>query len=197
MIENLAKRPRVLIVGSAPGLHLPSPIDGEFVIAANGGAAIAARAGYAVDALCTTTYLFRDGRSKAEQATIDSLSGLRIGTVLVDDMDGSTQTVMMRLHAAGVSVRHGGIVVTPQDRKALTQRVLGTPLRISTGVWAACLAVDAGSRRVLITGINPNAIGHQNIPWDKARRDHVVEDYDALVRLQGLYGVQVLYPRAA
>lgn len=186
---------RYLIVGSAPNLRLDqSHFTNHKIIAANGALSILwYQARVPVDYLCTTTHLYRDDATTEEIATRLGINqAARYAKAYVSQ--GLTTYVDMKnnpevLHRVpGEKVR-----VYPEDREEIVLAALDVAqspifhryegrssdyLRVSTGVWAACLAVAAGSPSVLITGIDPDSQGHWGADSGPGGlpRDHVEED---------------------
>lgn len=181
MIEPLCKGRRCLVVGSAPGVALPEPVAGELVMGANGGAAIARDAGRTVDVLLTTAHLFRATPSPVEAATIESLRGLEFRSVWVDTRNGPGLRAAWGLNAIG-SRGDRLVQVSPGDRSSVVLGAIGADIWVSTGVWAACLAMVSGALEVELAGVSL-ARGHEGMPDDTAPRDHVVEDAQALYLL--------------
>lgn len=179
MIEPLCRDCRCIIVGSAPGVTLPEPLPGDVVLGANGGAAIARDAGREVHVLCTTTFLFRPDCARAEFATLEALRGLSVQSIWVDEQHGPASFLERKLEALRIGYeRMQG--VSPEARRSLVAAAVGEPIRVSTGVFAACLAVASGASGIVVCGIDPWVAGHEGMPWDEARRDHVLEDARAL-----------------
>lgn len=186
MIEPLCRGRRCIVVGSAPGVTLPDPEPGDLILGANGGAAIARDSGRKVHVLCATAYLFRAECSRQEFATLEALRGLSVQSLWIDETDGSAIEAQRRARGLGITYRSAR-GVHPEDRARLVETVAGDPLRVSTGVFAACLAAASGASEVVLCGINPWHGGHEGMPWDRAPRDHVQEDGKALEAM-GLLG---------
>jgi hypothetical protein len=188
-----------VIVGSAPGAIEP---DATFAhhhttIAANGGGALCAQWGIPVGYLCTTSHLFRHSASEAERLTAGSLWNLPVSHSVFIDIASSPE-VSMRIHSAINCSAFSAV-----DKNARREVVLDAlrrggdrwafdSLRVSTGVWAVCLAVASGSPRVLVTGIDPDSQGHCGIEADGPPRDHVAEDRAVLGALEAAGLVEVL-----
>jgi hypothetical protein len=183
LTEPLCKDRRCIVVGSAPGAlqELEDACQSELcswlTLAANGGAGVAREAGLIVSVLLTTSYLFRPRTTRQEVATIDAMRGTRCSSIWIDE--GHYCDIVPALAAVGVT--YDQITrVDPSERHLVTTRATGSPLRVSTGVWAACLAYVSGAASVRVVGVRPESHGHHGMPWDAARRDHVRADTVAL-----------------
>ena len=173
---------RCVVIGSAPGVKLPTETCNDYLIAANGGVN-AAKNRY-IDLLVTTSFLFRENNTRAEQRTIEMMSYSHIGSACVYESAPLTgyynwvsEDIRLVLWNTTTSFKHA-------YRDEVVTKALGTGIhtRVSTGVWAVCLALVSGAAEVVITGVGLSN-GHSNIPWDKAARDHVIEDRQALTRI--------------
>jgi hypothetical protein len=187
-----------VIVGSAPGAIEPDATFAHHTIAANGGGALCAQWGIPVDYLCTTSHLFRNSASEAERLTAGSLWNLKVRSRVFVDV-ASYPEVTMRVHAAIrcrdfeiVDKTGREVVVRVAMGMARTRPAILDMTRVSTGVWAVCLAVASGSPRVLVTGIDPDSQGHCGIEADGPPRDHVAEDRAVLGALEAAGLVEVL-----
>lgn len=172
MREVLCRQRPCHVIGSAKGVEVPSVSPGMVVIGANGGASIARNAGLRVDVLCTTSYLFRKGRSESEQCTVDSMRGLHVRALYLDVQCG----YMPGLDEFDIRADMTNIV--PQAcRRSVTESACGAPYWVSTGVWAVCLAAVSGARSITVRGVSLTQ-GHSNIPdkIDTVHRDHVDAD---------------------
>jgi hypothetical protein len=182
MIEPLCEGRDCVVVGSAPGPSFSFHDPRTIVIGANGGASLARKYGMVPHVLVTTAHLFRESRSKQEQATYESLRGLCLHSVWVDEKNGPASTVSGKRFDLRLSYgRLRG--VSPQDRADVVRRAVGESAWVSTGVWAICLAVVSGAKTVATYGISLG-VGHAGMPWDRAPRDHVFEDEVTLRRLR-------------
>lgn len=183
MIEPLCRGHQCIVVGSAPGVTLPDPEPGDVILGANGGAAIARNAGREVHVLCTTAYLFRPGASRQELATLAELRDLSVESLWIDETDGSAIEAQRRARFFGITWKRAR-GVHPDDRARLVESVVGEPLRVSTGVFAASLAVASGASEIVVCGVDPSLHGHEGMSWDQAQRDHAIEDAVALTSLR-------------
>lgn len=197
-LETRCTGRRCIIVGSAPGVRLPEHQEGDCYVAANGGARIAHDAGRPVDVLCTTVYLFRPSPvTRAEEATIQSLFALsRVGSVWIDTTAGPAENVIFGLGTLGIEWQTACALNPPETRERIVAGIVGSEFRVSTGVFAACLAIASGASEVVLCGISLGP-GHGGMPWDNARRDHVVEDRAALAVLLSRPNVRMVELEAA
>lgn len=166
-----------LVVGSAPGAALPES-SFDVVIGANGGAAIARAAGLDVRVLATTAHLFRNGLTAEEQATLDSLRDLSVEALWLDTKNAPAWEVAQRWPALGLSADRL-CAVPPVLRERVATEAVGFSRWVSTGVWAACLALASGAKSVTLAGISGQA------------RDHADQDAEVLAALEAR-GVEVL-----
>ncbi len=175
----------VSVVGSAPSVVVrPSAV----IIAANGGAYVARDGGQQVDVLATTAH-FCGRRSRQQRETIDRWHGLRVRQVWADLTDGPLERVRATL--ADVEVDYDTLIgVSTADRNAIVQAACGEALgagprdqRVSTGVFAACLAFAGGAAAVVLAGISLKG-GHAGLSWDTASRPHVPGDRACLAALR-------------
>lgn len=188
--ESACAGRRCVVVGSAPGVRLPEATAGDVVLAANGGAGVAKRHGRPVDVLLTTAYLFRAEITRQELATLEAMRGVEAGTLWVDEKSGPAAHLEGKCRVLGIG--YGALrPVSPAARVEVCRVAIGVDRRISTGVWAACLALASGAARVVLCGISLDP-GHDGMPWDDAPRDHVVEDGEALRFLLARGDVEVL-----
>lgn len=170
LAEPICLGRRCLVVGSAPGTMLPkSGLD--VVIGANGGAAIARAAGLDVHILATTSHLFRDGLAAEEQATVDSLRDLSVEALWLDTKNAPAWEVAQRWPALGINANRV-CAVPPALRERVATEAVGFSRWVSTGVWAACLALASGAESVAIAGISGEA------------RDHAPQDAEVLAALE-------------
>jgi hypothetical protein len=182
--EPLLRNGRVLVVGSAPDLSIPT--DYEFVIGVNGGAGLV-RLQHKIDPdlLVTTAYLYRGAVSKQEEETQDLIG--RVDRVLSVWIDGADHKVVNGLQHS--KVNYGTIHSVAQEER-LEQIQEGTglsmPGRVSSGIWAICIARISGAKKVDYCGIEPGVVGHEGMAWDTAPRDHNQPDRVALSRLNSL-----------
>ena len=174
MTESAMAGRRVVIVGSAPGVHVPPARPDDLVVGANGGARHAARQGRRVDILSTTSHLFRpDGATRSEQYTRRQLVGMRFAATWVDERNG-------RFYPAGTGIFPGRIRrVSRRCRSWIVSRASGRDLWVSTGVFAACLAIVSGATEIVLVGISL-APGHAGLVADTDSRHHVTEDASCL-----------------
>jgi len=173
MTEPLCYRKRCLIVGSAPALEIPD-LDYGCVIGANGGAAIAASHGLDVDCLVTTSYLFRgEDISDPESRTIELLRGLTVQHIWVDTKSGPLEWATDALADLSVSWQEA-YAVDADARNEVVRESSGKELWVSSGIWAACLALASGAAHVYLSGISLQN-GHYGMT-DSAIRNHVAQD---------------------
>lgn len=184
---------RCVVVGSAPGVRLPEHREGDCYVAANGAARVLHDHLRPVDVLCTTAYLFRlPPVTKAEEATINSLFALsRVGSVWVDTTAGPAEAVVSALGRLGIQWDTAWGFNPPGTRERVVAGIVGSELRVSTGIFAACLAIASGASEVVLCGISLEP-GHEGMPWDEAPRDHVTEDRQALAALFGRENVRMM-----
>jgi hypothetical protein len=181
---------RCVVVGSAPGVRLPAVEAGDMVMAANGGAGVAKRQNRPVHALLTTAHLFRAEATRQELATLEAMRGVTVGSLWVDEQSGPAAHIGAKCRVLGI----GYDVLQPVEpaaRARVCRVAIGVERRISTGVWAACLALASGASSVVLCGISLDS-GHDGMPWDTSPRDHVVEDGEALRFLLARGNVEVL-----
>ena len=181
--EQMCNGKRCIVVGSAPGACLPKQQSGDVVMGANGGAAIARKSGRDVDIFCTVASLFFDGISRKDRATLKSLGGVssRVAYVHVQRQEPSPD-----LSNFGIAVQNSHYL-TKKQKLQIIESACGLPLRVSTGIFAVCLAVASKAACVEVAGFSFSD-GHEGMPWDNARRDHIAED-DACLR-----GIQITNP---
>ncbi len=183
----------VSVVGSAPSVVVrPSAV----IIAANGGAYVARDCGQQVDVLATTAH-FCGRSSRQQRETIDRWHGLRVRQVWADLTDGPLERVRATL--ADADVDYDTLIgVSKAERNAIVQVACGEALgagprdqRVSTGVFAACLAFAGGAAAVVLAGISLQG-GHAGLAWDTAERPHVPADTACLTALRTKYTNTVL-----
>lgn len=185
--ETRCQQRRCIIVGSALGVELPKQKPGDLIIAANGGAAVARDTGRKVDVLVTTSHLFA-ATNRTDRTTLDMLKDLNVESMWVDTKNGSL--TQMRVHAMAHNVEAKEYVdVNPFLRDKITTEAVGTSMWVSTGIWAACLAVVSRASHVQLCGISMRN-GHRGMVWDSAPRFHLKEDRECL-RLLGPMGVEM------
>lgn len=178
---------RCIVVGSAPGVELPKAEHNDVILAANGGAAVVRAAGREVDVLVTTSHLFA-GTTELDRATLESLRDLRVGSAWVDTKNGLL--THMRVQAMDYALEAKDYInVTPHLRNKIAEEALGFTRWMSTGVWAACLAVASRASNVVLCGVSMQA-GHAGMPWDHQARHHMNEDAVCL-RALGPLGVEM------
>lgn len=179
LTEPLCAGRRCVVVGSAPDLVLPDAMSHDVVVAANGGAAIARDAGRVVHVFVTTSHLFRDGASEQEMTTRSMLRGLCVMTTWVDEKNGPW---------TGPQIGESGMSpgwlrrVTPEARSLIVSAACGVDLWVSTGIFAACLAIASDAKEVILCGISMSR-GHLGMPNDHSPRYHVFEDTACLTAL--------------
>lgn len=177
------------VIGSAPDAKIPALNPGDTVVVANGGAALAVAMGIPVDVLATTSYLLT-ARDTSESAalTLDSMRGMVARALWVDTKCGPVSAA--DLDRCDVRYYDELRRVSPDLRSRIVRAAIGHDLWVSTGVFAACLAVASGASGVSIYGVSLSP-GHAGQPESiGARRDHVHEDRAALRILISL-GVRV------
>lgn len=183
---------RVLVVGSAPGLALPPVTAYDVALGANGGAAILREAGRRVEALITTTYLFREDASSSELATRARLRGLEVPIVWFDEKGGEAPSLSVLEQDHGI-LALGRVRVNPEQREAVVKRAIDENPWVSTGVWAALLASVSGARSITLVGVNPGSRGgHHGSADDGTTRMHREEDARALDLLSARASLLVL-----
>lgn len=185
--EQLCSRRRCIVVGSAPGVELPKREHHDIVIGANGGAAIARAAGREVDLLVTTAHLF-NRTTKVDEAIAQSLEGLTVSSCWVDTKNGSLTQTRVRFMELELEAK-AYVDVNSLIRNKVIYEAIGENLWVSTGVWAACLAVVSGASHVVLCGISMHN-GHTGMNWDHGARHHKQEDASAL-RALGPLGVEM------
>ena len=174
-----------LVMGSAPGIDVERWKDFEgTTIGANAGMGILWRKlGLSTHIAVTTSYLFRPGVSVQELATRDMMADTNCVTMWLDNRDDRlyrARDVMQRR----LRIEWGRLqVLNGFDRDSVQFSALGYKSRISTGVWAVCLALAAGAREVYVDGVSLEP-GHWGQEWDDQPRDHVAEDRQAIKDLQ-------------
>lgn len=189
-----------VVVGSAPGAtqqlqQLYNTLDDKHVSynVANGGLAIALSVGVSVERLFTTCYLFRYDSLTHERETVSRMSNCRPCTVreiCLDCQVGHPNDVLRWLSGVQLSF-YSLLQFTRQHRDKCITRILGEPLRVSTGIWAICHLLTTGAKDVIVVGVNVDVNGHDrsNIP---SKRDHVLEDGLAVRTLADKYNVRFL-----
>ena len=188
LVEPICRGRRCIVVGSAPNLVMPTARISDVVIGANGGASLARRP---VDVLATTSYLFRaNGSTRAERETKELMRGLNVVSIWVDEKTGPATPAIDQLKELGCTWRHL-YRVSPKARESVVVAATGQAHShwVSTGVWAACLAVVSGATSVIVVGVSL-APGHIGMSWDRAPRHHADEDGITLYLLKAK-GVEV------
>lgn len=173
------------IVGSSPDVIVPSNIN--YIIGANGGAGIKG-----ADILATTAYLFRGKVSKSEASTLDVLRGLKVHTIVVDTKDGKKEAVIDGCKKFNIRYQHI-VSIGPTERNDIIFKASGLNLgkgpvynRVSTGVFAACLALISGAAYIVLCGIsfhngysyNREMPQRQHVPADLACIKALVQRYE-------------------
>lgn len=186
LTEPLCNNRVCLIVGSAPDVvddidefkraagksHGPEIDDTTLIIGANGGAKIAYDHIGRCDVLVTTSHLYQQ-RLPHERATVEQMRGLEFESVWVDLASGICDGI------PDTGILHP---VDTMDRKRVIIKATGLLGRISTGVWALCLAQVSKASKLLYAGVEPNDNGHYGLD-DNHPRDHVDADRLILGRL--------------
>lgn len=177
-IEPLCTDKHCVVVGSAPNVDMRNVSDpNAIIIAANGAAKTVIDSGRNVDILCTTSHLFRDNPSTDELGSIQSLQNVRAKSVWVDTKNGDIPSSMSTVTDGASNVYRVPSIL----REHVTSKVVGKPLWVSTGVWAMCLALYSGARKVTTVGITGNC------------RDHSLQDSEALHIIQSRFpSVEIL-----
>lgn len=177
------------VIGSAPDTDIPAPSPNVAVVAANGGAALALKAGFNIDVLATTSYLLRGMDPSASAAlTLQSMRGIYARSLWVDTKCGPIGAV--DLDRCDIRYYDELRCVSPDLRSRIVRAAIASDLWVSTGIFAACLAVVSGASRVSLHGVSLSP-GHAGQPASvPSRRDHVDEDRAAL-RILFSRGVRV------
>lgn len=177
IVPELAGR-RCIIVGSAPGLRLPHAKSGDIILGANSGAPIAREQGRDVYGLLTTSYLFLHQNKAHDHITLASLAGLEVDTIWLDIRGGGEPRIRNALKNLHIQYRCL-IEVEHAERRRLLSSCGAAPTWVSTGVWAACLALASDASEVIVAGVSLRR-GYFDQPWDRARRWHMDEDRQCL-----------------
>jgi len=191
MLEALCTGARCLVVGSAPEMQFPKT-EWDVVLAANGGVSVARLHGVNVDVLVTTAYLCREsGHSQPEFMALRSWRRRSFHSVWADVTEAPVTNVLSQLEK--LHVGYGSICeVTKAVREDIVQRASGLALgwspdpskRISTGVFAACLAVASGAKSVDLVGISLTS-GHAIVAGGgDSPRHHIPADKLCLEKLR-------------
>lgn len=179
LTEPVCNNKPCAIFGSAPDIDLASIrhglLNNTIIMCANGGARIAHDLGYSVNVMGTTTYLYRSDASPSEVEIRESIQDIEVGSVWID----ASSNPEMAKSIMPFSTRSRIIVLPSIERSEIVRYACGAPLRVSTGVFLACLAFASGASKITIIGINPGTTGHFNSKHNSPR-DHVSEDIAAL-----------------
>ena len=165
MNEPLLKGKRCIVVGSSPDSFVFGNPD--IIIGANGGVGIATRAGHCTQILCTTAYICREPPSQSELDSIKTWQGKTFESSWVDTTDGPSSWFTSRKEDYHFQSKND-VFVSSARRMIIVREACGLDLgwnsdpykRVSTGVFAACLAVVSDVEDLLITGVSVNASRH-------------------------------------
>jgi len=150
---------RALVFGSAADYVAPT---GQFdmVLAANGGAGLARRAGYRLDALVTTAWCAHDNEPHRE--IWEQWRDLYVPVAWVDETDGLAGDLCRRFEAVHAVVDKL-VPMSSAFKWALIRKWTGTDYghsdehpdkRVSTGVTAVVLALEWGATIVTLAGFS-------------------------------------------
>ncbi len=154
-----------MVLGSGPGAMVPPGFN--TIVAANGGVGVAREAGKFVDVLCTTAYLCRPFPSESEWASIKTWKGETFLRTWVDITGGSEAQYLFRKHDYKFH-SHTDVFVDYEFRRDIVKGVCDAEFgwhpdphkRISTGMFAVCLALASDCDRVTFSGISLNPRHH-------------------------------------
>jgi hypothetical protein len=147
--EPLCEHRPCLVMGPSRDQSRVSMHPALVVIGANGGASIARNLGFTVDILCTTSHLFRSNSTEAEQATVNSMRGLRVRQLYMDTQCGYLNRLDdYDILADLINTVPGGV------RRTVVREACGGDLWVSTSVWAVCLALVSGAKSVTVRGVS-------------------------------------------
>ncbi len=175
---EIYKGKRCIVVGSAPGVRVPKKQDGDVVIAVNSGAVVAQKSGRGVDVFCTTAALFneKDNRNMQIRAGIQDFS---VSLAYIYWYYGEK----ISLSDFGISAKTTHWI-SKSEREQIIKNVCGFALRVSSGLFAVCIAILSGAASVEMVGFSLTDYGHANLPSDSLEfRDHVAEDTAFLIAL--------------
>ena len=130
------------------------------------------------DILVTTSYLFRDDCTDIQTEKRKLMMGLGFKRVYVDTKCGLLSSVLPCIRRHNITWDEM-VTVNPDDRAQVVVSACGKDLRVSTGVWAVCLAVISSPKSVTVTGVSLED-GYYKMDSDAPSRDHVAEDRECL-----------------
>jgi len=186
--RTLYARQRVLVVGSAPGVVLPSVDAYDVSICANAAPRILVDAQRLPDTQIVTGYMTSLDYRTPEH--VDLITGLHIPSVWVLETFQGIESVQREYDRRGITwdvMRR----IEQQDWADIVQEVCGQPLgrhvldgsdceqSVSTGLFCACFAFYAGAETVTLSGIS----------W--GMRPHITGDTEAWDALVAAYGDRV------
>jgi len=193
----------VLILGGSPNLKLPSDYTKEWcLVTVNASGAVAKKhslevpglAVFAISALIKSESKFAEVRKYT--------SGLEANTVLLRMLGGGTIKRFLRVRRAATVLDRSGYRcqhitgLYPEDWRVVITQVMGDEHQkiarnISTGVFCVLLAIYSGAKRVVVSGIDPESIGH-SYSKSNGLREHSNADIRTLSYVMDNYPVEVL-----
>jgi hypothetical protein len=172
---------RVLIVGSAPDIRLPSTRDFDLVIASNGGVELAIKGGFHVHHLVTTVHLCLTD-TPYHRYVRAGWRGVAVHDVFMSEFSGPAESARQVLVDAGLTYDR----LNGRSRQAMFEVVQawsGTAYghhdlpakRCSTGMWGVCEAFAMGATSVVLAGFS-RVNGHVNSKQHEKGIHHVADD---------------------
>ncbi len=175
--QSLCSGKNCIVVGSAPGRVLPEKREGDVVIGVNNAAIWAQKSGYPVDIFYSIASMF----ARKFGAKNKLLKGLVASRAVLWHAD-----FQVSLADFGITVGETHYL-TRQEGLHMVMNICGYPLWVSSGIGAACLALQGGAKSVKMVGFSLSDFRHADIPRRFSRRvyrDHVLEDGNFLTAIK-------------
>lgn len=177
-IKSLCCGKNCIVVGSAPGAEMPERRNGDVVIGVNSAAMFAQESGRKVDILYACERLFVV-KMRREKAICSRLKGLTASRAVIWDAESKVSP-----QDFGIAVRAVDYL-TRREGYRMVMNVCGYPLRVSSGIGAACLALQSGAKSAKMVGFSLTDKRHAALSESKFKpmRDHIAEDADFITAI--------------
>lgn len=183
-VQSICSRKNCIVVGSAPGARIPEKQDGDVIIGVNSAAMFAQESGYPVDIFYSSETLFTR-KNRRDKRMRSRLNGLNASRAVI-----WYANCKVSLSDFGISV-DATEYITEREGFRMVMYVCGYPLRVSSGIGAACLALQNEAKSVKMVGFSLNDKRHAALPDScfKPLRDHITEDTNFLTAIKStIYG---------
>jgi hypothetical protein len=189
MVEPRCSGRRSIVVGSAPGVRIPEPADGDVYVAANGAARLVPR----VDVWNVPVYLFTGPTGELMDHTRREIQGARPDVVWLDTADGVVEDALAGFGRHDIVAKQI-MPLSAALRDAVVYAACGErlgagiePERVSTGFFCMCLALLSGGNPVVICGLSLHE-GHDGLPGWRGIRGHTPADERCLSAVLARHG---------